>query len=53
MPGYVPMYEFEVNQNSGEAGVADEVHMTFPGTYYIRKPFDQCELKNCHWYYYD
>lgn len=53
MPGYVPVFEFEVNQNSGEEGIADEVHMPFPGTYYIQKPHDQCELKNCHWYYYD
>ena len=53
MPGYVPQYEFEVNQNSGEAGVADEVHMPFPATYYIRKPYDHCEVKTCHWYYYD
>lgn len=47
------MFEFEVNQNSGEDGVADEVLMPFPASYYVIKPYEQCKIKNCKWYHFD
>jgi hypothetical protein len=34
-PGYLPMIEFEVNQNSGEKNIADQVIMPFDAKYYF------------------